>query len=149
MGVRLLTFTAAAGASDAVHARLDALGAERVGRWRTHAVFLHPRTESHGLSDLFMVHFDEQPNTQYLISGTVVMEAGAEIVGVVERVRSHAQRLKVTAEGSVHRCGDFTVRLGPLFLNENLSGTCASSTAMHTLALRGAVPRESSLGPMA
>ena len=65
-----------------------------------------------------MVHFDEQPHAQYLISGghgsdKVVMEAGAEIVGVVERVRAHAQRLKVTAEGSVHRCGDFTVRLGP------------------------------------
>ena len=65
-----------------------------------------------------MVHFDEQPHAQYLISGghgggKVVMEAGAEIVGVIERVRAHAQRLKVTAEGSVHRCGDFTVRLGP------------------------------------
>ena len=39
-------------------------------------------------------------------------DAGAEIVGVVERVRAHAQRLKVTAEGSVHRCGDFTVASG-------------------------------------
>ena len=124
MGVRLLTFTAATGASDAVHARLDALGAVKAGRWRTHAVFLHPRNESNGLSDLFMVHFDEQPHAQYLISGSVVMEAGTDIVGVVERVRAHAQRLKVTAEGSVYRCGDFTVRLGPLFLNENLSGTC-------------------------
>ena len=106
MGVRLLAFTAAAGASDAVLARLDALGAEkRAGRWRTHAVYLHPRNEAHGLrcapgrrslrllapgprppaqprpppsaptllrlprSDLFMVHFDEQPHAQYLISG--------------------------------------------------------------------------------
>ena len=25
---------------------------------RTHAVFLHPRNEAHGLSDLFMVRFD-------------------------------------------------------------------------------------------
>ena len=49
MGVRLLAFTAAAGASDAVLARLDALGAEKAGRWRTHAVFLHPRNEAHGL----------------------------------------------------------------------------------------------------
>jgi len=50
MGVRLLAFTAAAGASDAVLARLDALGAEkRAGRWRTHAVYLHPRNEAHGL----------------------------------------------------------------------------------------------------
>ena len=65
--------------------------------------------------DCYQVHFDEQPHAQYLISGAhgsgkVVMEAGAEIVGVVERVRAHAPRLKVTAEGSVHRCGDFTVR---------------------------------------
>ena len=117
MGVRLLAFTAATGASDAVLARLDALGAEkRAGRWRTHAVYLHPRNEAHGLrcvpgrrslrllapgprppvqprpppsaptllrlprSDLFMVHFDEQPHAQYLISGgdgsgKVVMEA--------------------------------------------------------------------------
>ena len=58
MGVRLLTFTAAAGASDAVLARLDALGAEKAGRWRTHAVFLHPRNEAQGLSDLFMVRLD-------------------------------------------------------------------------------------------
>ena len=50
MGVRLLAFTAAAGASDAVLARLDALGAEkRPGRWRTHALYLHPRNEAHGL----------------------------------------------------------------------------------------------------
>ena len=50
MGVRLLAFTAATGASDAVLARLDALGAEkRAGRWRTHAVYLHPRNEAHGL----------------------------------------------------------------------------------------------------
>ena len=58
MGVRLLAFTAAAGASDAVLARLEVLGAEKAGRWRTHAVFLHPRNEAHGLSDLFMVRFD-------------------------------------------------------------------------------------------
>ena len=58
MGVRLLAFTAAAGASDAVLARLDALGAEKAGRWRTHAAFLHPRNEAHGLSDLFMVRLD-------------------------------------------------------------------------------------------
>ena len=125
MGVRMLGYTTAAGSSDALHSRLDALGAEQTGRWRTQAVYLHPRDATTGmLSDLFMVTFGEQPHVQYVVSGVVVVEAGHEIVGVIEMARTHVQRLKVTAEGTSFQCGDFIVRLGHLFLNENLRGTC-------------------------
>jgi len=127
MGVRLLTFSAAATAADTLHARLDALGAERAGRWRTQAVLQHPRdagSSGSKLSNLFMLTFGEAPHAHYMVTGSVVVEAGHEIVGVIEAARTHAQRLKVTAEGGVFRCGDMTVRLGHLFLNENLSGTC-------------------------
>ena len=119
-GVRILSYTSTTGASDVLHARIEALGAERVGRWRTQCVYYHPRHEGSGVDDLFTVHYGDQP--QLLMSGDVIMAAGPEIVGVVEAMRTHTQRLKVTAEGSIHRCGDFVVRMGPLFLNETVSG---------------------------
>ena len=50
MGVRLLAFTAAAGASDAVLARLDALGAEkRAGRWFYCDIARYDRCTSRGI----------------------------------------------------------------------------------------------------
>ena len=123
MGVRLLSYTASTSASDAVQSRLAALGAEKAGRWRTQCTYFNPRIEAQGLQDLFSVQLGELPETQFLVSAGVVLDAGHEIGGVVEAMRTHSQRLKVTAEGGLHRCGDFVVRLGRVFLNESLTGT--------------------------
>ena len=129
MGVRLLSYTASTSASDAVQSRLAALGAERAGRWRTQCTYFNPRIEAHDLQDLFAVQFGELPETQFLVtmpsssSAGVVLDAGYEIGGVLEAMRTHSHRLKVTAEGGLHRCGDFTIRLGRVFLNESLAGT--------------------------
>ena len=123
MGVRLLSYTAATSASDVVQSRLATLGAERTGRWRTQCTYFNPRIEAHGLQDLFAAQFVELPETQYLLSAGVVLEAGHEIGGVVEAMRTHSHRLKVTAEGGLHRCGDFVVRSGRVLLNGSLAGT--------------------------
>ena len=74
------------------------------GNWRTDCVYMRPKEKA--LGDLFLLRFSEQPGAQFLVSRGQVLEAGQEIVPVLEGWRTHAQKNKVSAEGKafIQRC---------------------------------------------
>jgi len=65
----------------------------------------------------------------------VVMEAGAEMVGIVERVRGHAQRLKVAAEGSPTLTPTLTLTRTPTQPQPSPSTSPSTLTLTLTLTL--------------
>ena len=98
------------------------------GNWRTDCVYMRPKEKA--LGDLFLLRFSEQPGAQFLVSRGQVLEAGQEIVPVLESWRTHAQKNKVSAEGTTYQAGDVVVRHGTLFLNATKSGTVVEVEAL-------------------
>ena len=70
-----------------------------------------------------------------------MLEAGQEIVPVLEGWRTHAQKNKVSAEGTTYQAGDFVVRHGTLFLNATKSGTVVEVEALSSAAAEPGVER--------
>ena len=102
------------------------------GNWRTDCVYMRPKEKA--LGDLFLLRFSEQPGAQFLVSRGQVLEAGQEIVPVLESWRTHAQKNKVSAEGTTYQAGDVVVRHGTLFLNATKSGTVVEVEALSSAA---------------
>jgi hypothetical protein len=123
MGVRAL-LNLAAGRESALAARLDAVGGRRTDeRWHTQCVFHRPRVaDDAGLADLYRVTFSEAQQ-HYLYTKRVLLEAGPEIAAVHDAMQTHVPRVNAHAEGFSIRCGDMTVRLGALYLNNSVAGT--------------------------
>ena len=106
---------------NALSARLHELGSTIVSRWRTQCVYHQPRDPS--VEEVSVLQFSTRPEMCFLTSKSLVLEAGLEMVSVFEAMQTHVQRLKVVSEGATFKCGDFLVRIGPLLLNSNASGT--------------------------
>ena len=147
MGVRALVRTAAV-SLDELTARIETIGAVRsTGRWQVHCSYMRQ-------AELFVcqtadMHFLVTHNQPKLpgttaMSGDVdrsrmhVLRADNDAVAMLDQAQTHAQRLKVKIDGSVHNCSDFVIRLGQLFHNSKLSGVamdveylpCAAASRM-------------------
>ncbi len=109
------------------------------GNWRTDCVYMRPKEKA--LGDLFLLRFSEQPGAQFLVSRGQVLEAGQEIVPVLEGWRTHAQKNKVSAEGTTYQAFDFVVRHGTLFLNATKSGTVVEVEALSSAAVEPGAER--------
>ena len=109
------------------------------GNWRTDCVYMRPKEKA--LGDLFLLRFSEQPGAQFLVSRGQVLEAGREIVPVLEGWRTHAQKNKVSAEGTTYQAFDFVVRHGTLFLNAPKSGTVVEVEALSSAAVEAGAER--------
>jgi len=127
----------------ALSARLSAAGCQRVGRWRTHCLYLKPKgdTPADALAvskggavpqpqleppaeEVCVLQFSERPGSHFVVRGGDVRESAGDLAGAEVSMRSsHTQRLRITAEGPEYLCGDFTVRIGGLFLNASVAGT--------------------------
>lgn len=111
--------------------QLDAMADEPSGRWHVSCSYLRPLVPGEAC-ELFVLATSEAEAHHVVsvgrgVAGSAagrlrVVEAGPQIGSVLAAVQSHVQRSKVTAEGTVHRCGDFVVRLAQLFLNATPAG---------------------------
>ena len=113
------------------------------GNWRTDCVYMRPKEKA--LGDLFLLRFSEQPGAHFLVSRGQVLEAGQEIVPVLEGWRTHAQKNKVSAEGTTYQAFDFVVRHGTLFLNATKSGTVVEVEALGSAAVEAGAARDKKL----
>lgn len=120
--------------------RLQELGCPRCGRWRMQLTYFQPLVASVGLEELSLLHFSDQPKELFLATQEEVMQMGIEHAHFLESLQTHAQRVKATCEGSVYACGDFLVRIGPLFMNARVSGTLVEVEYLPTAATAPAAP---------
>ena len=123
MGVRLLAHTKAS--SEGLDERLEQLNCKFASKWQIRCTFLrpNPNVQHQGLADMFMYRATEQPHLIYILSQKVLLVAGQEFEGVVDEMDMHVKKLRVSVDGSAHECGDFVVRVGKLYLNQQLQGT--------------------------
>ena len=123
MGVRLLAHTQAS--SEGLDKRLEQLNCKFAAKWQIRCTFLrpNPKVQQPGLADMFTLQGTEQPHLIYMLSQNVLLVAGQEIAGVIEEMDTHVKKLRVSVDGSAHECGDFIVRVGKLYLNNQLQGT--------------------------
>jgi pimeloyl-ACP methyl ester carboxylesterase len=145
----------------ALSARLSAIGCVRVGRWRTSCIYLKPRVETPAdaapaalkgkavaqppleppLDEMCLLGFSERAGSHFVVSGGQVRHVAGEPAATEASMRStHAQRLRITAEGPEFRCGDFAVRLGGLFLNASVAGTVVEVEYLPCSIVGGAEP---------
>lgn len=127
-GVRLLARTTVTPLSQ-LEARIEALGARPIGRWRTACTYMLPKVKESVLHELFDVQPTEDGDQRYLISragdGDVrVLRAGSGIGAVLDATNTHSAKMRVLLEGVAHECCDFVVRAGQFFHNGKLSGAC-------------------------
>ena len=135
MGVRCLARSTTT-TLDTLAERLANMGAELMAggmRWHRKCAYQLPRFPEAGLQELFVLQSSEgAEGEQYIVSRSKttdggdavkrVLRAGAEMSAVLEAMQTHSQRLKVTLDGTAHKCGDFVVRFGQLSINNNLAG---------------------------
>lgn len=107
--------------------RLDEVADEPAGRWRVTCSYFRPGVADAGLEDLF-VFVTSETELHYVVhidkaaKASRVLEAESQIGALIDGMQTHTQRLKVTAEGTAHRCGDFVVRSAQLFHNSVPAG---------------------------
>ncbi|KAL3892646.1 MAG: hypothetical protein SGPRY_014927 [Prymnesium sp.] len=111
-------------ASDVLEKRLEALGCRLASRWQLLCTTFFRQTPAKAPVDmLFMLHSTDQPKVCYLLSQGVLVLAGPEIPSVIDETEAYVKKIRVVVDGALHECGDFTVRVGKLHLNQQHQGS--------------------------